>query len=438
MLRKAYLILAALAFLADAPAVQKAEVQFQGRPISAWLADRGNLEKPDGLENAKAVLANYCSGSKANLTIIAGYLESDDHHARWGSLLTLGDHRAQIAHLKPKIQAVIAGSPHASLRRFLLELLGRVAPNEEGTITTALRRLSTDADDAVRWTAVSVIRNSQALGKDALDGLTKALSDSSLIVALQAVHALVEHGDHAKLVDAVLKAGKKRPTEYDRKVLAQALGNVKPSNIELLMGHLRDQDPAVRSMTLYALESMYRQQEEGNAREKLEKVVPRILGMLKDKDNEARKSAVRTLSVLRPRREVAEAPLIAALQDSDADVRGLAARALRKCSPLPENAIAALTRTLGDATSWVRCEAAETLAEMGPEAGKAAVPVLRQRALHDDGNEVARCAALRALGKIGRPALPVVTDLEMLLKTTKGPVQEAVIEALKEIQAQKQ
>lgn len=118
--------------------------------------------------------------------------------------------------------------------------------------------------------------------------------------------------------------------------------------------------------------------------------VMHLIGALRDKDWEARSSAVEALVKMG---EQALEPLIRALRDKDEDARQSAASALAK---IGKPAIDVLVEALKDRNRYVRENAAWALGEIGDK--KAVEPLIR---VLRDGHAGVRGSAAWALGKIG-------------------------------------
>jgi HEAT repeat protein len=121
------------------------------------------------------------------------------------------------------------------------------------------------------------------------------------------------------------------------------------------------------------------------------------------------------------------------LKDSDPKVQAQGAYGLSLDHDMAQEAVPALIEAMQSKHAIVREKAARALATAGPDAA-AAVPVLIG-ALEDSAWTVQRQAAL-ALGKIGPKAETAIPALQNLSEAPNKPLQQAVQQALRRIEAQ--
>lgn len=139
---------------------------------------------------------------------------------------------------------------------------------------------------------------------------------------------------------------------------------------------------------------------------------------------------VRAADALRQMKKAAApaaADLVAGLDDPDPHVRDVCARAVGELAPDVPGGVAALVARFPDATAIRAVSNFKT-------AGAAAVPALTALAADPAGNPIPRRQAIRALGKIGEPAVGAVPVLIALAEAEPDPgLQEQAAEALGDI-----
>ena len=153
-----------------------------------------------------------------------------------------------------------------------------------------------------------------------------------------------------------------------------------------------------------------------------------LVGVLKEKDRNARKLAVQALGELGSRARSALPQLMNLVKnDGDKAVRIGAAFALGRMGTAGNAAVSVLTTALKDADADLRGTAAVALGEIGPGA-KGAVPALTE-ALKDE-NQYVRSSAAYGLGGIGRDAVASAAALSESLKDKEPTVRRFAASAL--------
>ncbi|MDX9708496.1 MAG: HEAT repeat domain-containing protein [Trichloromonas sp.] len=141
-------------------------------------------------------------------------------------------------------------------------------------------------------------------------------------------------------------------------------------------------------------------------------IVPTLVKVLQDPDDQVRITAVRILSQIGPVTDEAVPALIRALRDSNYLICESAAYALEEVGVSAIAAIPALIETLSSNSNKCRQISARVLGKMGlpsAEAVPALIEVLRDRDVDKDTYDEVRKEAVEALGKIGPEASEAIT-----------------------------
>src|SRR5262249_53153203 len=124
----------------------------------------------------------------------------------------------------------------------------------------------------------------------------------------------------------------------------------------------------------------------------------------------------------------AASAVIGAMADKNDSVRRKATYALGRIAPEPATAISVLVKNFGDSNEEVKKAATEALSHFG----EAPIPALIA-ALKDKSN-VVRTQSVKTLGTIGSAAKDAIPDLHLMLFDKQQPVSAiAVTEALAKI-----
>jgi HEAT repeat protein len=183
-------------------------------------------------------------------------------------------------------------------------------------------------------------------------------------------------------------------------VISEMLHGQPDLHLRLLLELLRHPNPRLRADAIYAVEEVCRQWRSAPG------LVATALGtLLRDADNDVRRSAAGALSAIGSAARLAVEPLLAALQDRSPEVRADAAVALGKFRE--ERAVPGLLRLLSHPRT--RAGALSALHRFGPAAASA-VPQLRQL-LGGHGDEQIQIRAAHVLGTIGPAARPALPDM---------------------------
>lgn len=244
-----------------------------------------------------------------------------------------------------------------------------------------------------------------------VDGLCKALQDTSETVRNDAAEALGKIGD-VRAVEPLIIALKSYCKSWlecwrIRQSAADALVKLGSAAVEPLISALKDSDVDVRQRAASALEKI------ADARA----VEPFIIA-LKDIDTDVRRCAASALEKIGDARAVES--LIGALKDSDSDCYTLAISGLVKLGGI---AVEQLIIALKDSDAKVRYRAAFVLDRIGD--ARAVEPLIG--ALKDSASGV-RSSAASALGNIGDSR--AIEPLIIALNENDFLFQVAAIEAL--------
>jgi HEAT repeat protein len=265
----------------------------------------------------------------------------------------------------------------------------------------------------------------EEIGISAVEPLIGALKDRSKDVRRSAALALGEIGD-ARAIGPLIDALKAWDMDV-RRSAALALEEI----------GWEPKTPEEKAFYLLALRKLDELVKIG------EPAVEPLIGALKDRSKDVRRSAALALGKIRDARAVE--PLIDALKDRSKDVRGSAALALGEIGD--KRAVLPLIGSLKDSYWWVRRRAALALEKIGwkprsqdemiayllalekrDELAKIGEPAIEPliRVLKDWDQDVRRSAAL-TLGRIGEPA---VEPLIGALKDRNKDVRKSVALAL--------
>ncbi len=248
------------------------------------------------------------------------------------------------------------------------------------------------------------------------------------------VTALVKIGEPA--VPALVEAGR----DFDppqRVQVVRALAEIGPGAAEAvpaLLEWLDDKDPTLRWQAVFALGKVGpaaakavpklmevlrdpKRPERGEAPVSLGKIgdaaLPSLVEGLKDKDVMVRQACITGLTVMGPDAKEAAPALAEAL--ATPALQYWAAKALERIGPPAKEAVPPLINVVKDRNSQGRTPAILALAAIGPDA-KEAAPVLvallgEPQDFRDPGYNERSDACMKALARIGEPAVPGLLDL---------------------------
>jgi HEAT repeat protein len=145
-------------------------------------------------------------------------------------------------------------------------------------------------------------------------------------------------------------------------------------------------------------------------RVKVTRVLPVLLGMLRDpSDSQFRSYVSIALEVHSRKSPAAVRPLLEGMHDENPSLRGWAARTMRAVGPIAAPiAVPALIDGLRDDDGWVRECAAEGLGGIGPGAAVAVPDLITLLATEDKWVRETLCATLSAIGAGAATAVPAL------------------------------
>jgi HEAT repeat protein len=288
--------------------------------------------------------------------------------------------------------------------------------------------------DDVRTTAVRALGALGWPGRAAVPDLIKFLNDAeerkaaadSVGPYLQVIESLGRLGHAARDAAPALVKAKGIAAPYDQ-AINQSLESIlvpPAGTVYSLLASLRDYDPNVRLLAARALraypaeanavlpalrESVARDPDPDVKRVAADSIqlvvsqeVARLVGLLKDRDDNVRVLAAKALGKMgSPAREAVPALQEAAAKDPDPDVQCVAKDAIRLIQQGTNQDVARFVGLLKDKDENVRMLAAKALGKMGP-AAKEALPALKEVAEKDADPDV-RGVAKYAMDRIAKP-----------------------------------
>lgn len=192
-----------------------------------------------------------------------------------------------------------------------------------------------------------------------------------------------------------------------------------------LLKSLTSQDPRTRRNTVLKL---------GRAGKRARGALPEMLKVVRDKNEGVAAAAALALAQIAPDDEQTLRALQTCLGDSRPAVRGNAAKGLGLLGARAAGATAALIAALSDASTSVRCRAARALGGIKP-AGPAVIAALRGALGQTSGKDAwkVRQAAAQALGDIGPKAVDAADALAKAVEDPRKAVRDAALGALRRI-----
>jgi len=352
--------------------------------------------------------------------------------------------------MRPARPLILAG--------FVLMLAATATPAEDAPSVAKQIELLKSDDAKVRYHAVLALRTMGPRAKKAVGALIEALGDKSSGMRLAAASALGNIGPPAAGATGALVAALKDEKYYVRWNAARALAKIGPGAgkaVGALTEALKDDNILVRRFAAGALAAIGKPTREAiDALEKLlkdnevsirlsaaealvklgegKRAVDALAATLKHNSIYKRREAVKILETIGPDARGATPALLYAVKDAEGWRASMAAareaamkRSGKKVlSESEEELIGGSISTRGyQNNNWrLRFDAARALGKIDPQtATDSVVPVLIKLLSHDEAP--VRHKSAEALGAIGKPALPAVPALKVILA---GERSEAV------------
>jgi HEAT repeat protein len=363
-----------------------------GPKSTAALGDA--LKFPEETSRLTALQALRVLGPAAKEAVPAmiGALKDKSVDVRILAAYTLGRLKAAA---KPALPALLEAAKDTSN-------LGEVLrPNMPGSVTEAAVEAALLIDD----------RCASDLAKTAVPALIEALKSKDGSILQAAGSALRMLGPHAKAALPALEEAQKRAKGFAQRALAEAIVAVGGRSTEILAALVRDAKLPLEKR-LGALAEL------GWSKSADDKVVPVLMGALKDENVQIRAGAVDALAWLGPRAKPAIGLLVELLGDEKMDQAAAVAKrdsnrvVAVALTRIGSEAVGPVADLLKDAekSSFARWQAAAVLSGLGRKA-KSALPVL-EAMLKDEFPPIAiesACAFVRAGGEVSK-ALPVLNQ----------------------------
>ena len=300
-------------------------------------------------------------------------------------------------------------------------------------VAPAVAELLADPTTGVRSSAALLLSQMGAKAKDAVPALVTATKDEEPYVRRNALRALQKIGPAAAEGAPALIEQLKDPENNEAELVVAALAAFGPPAMPALTASLRLESPNVRRQAAKILGSLFRAHEPGSgpldiatASPGLRNVFADLKRLLKEEGWTAREGAALALGHVGAGAKECTPELSAMLKDARPEVKLAAAWALGHIDPsAKETLVPVLMAALKDERAEIRAQAADGLAQMGP-AAKDAIPALLEAI--KVGDPESEAAMGQALGKIGAPALPAVTEA---LKSPRADLRRCAVWALR-------
>ncbi|MBY0523249.1 MAG: HEAT repeat domain-containing protein [Gemmataceae bacterium] len=252
----------------------------------------------------------------------------------------------------------------------------------------------------------------------AVPGLAELLKDKDDKKRVEAATILAQLGASAKGAVPALGEALSDPDPTVRTKSAEALGKIGKSAVPVLAKALKSESDDARSLAAHGL---------AEAGPEAASAVPELGALLKDKKAsvKARENAAYALAQVGPAAKGAMDDLIAALQEKEGDIRRHSSTALGN---IGEPAAKPLMGTLEDKNPNVAFAAREAIKRIG----KAAVPELTDMVKNGKTNH-GRERAIIMLGDMGTDAKSAAAAIEAATKDPDAGVAKAAKAALKKI-----
>lgn len=324
-------------------------------------------------------------------------------------------------------------------------LLASIEPRTPALITTLIQALQGYYTN--RYARLGLYRAGQAAVPFLLKALLKTKDENKKLALLAAIGYMGPKAHKAiPTLLPLLGASQQRV----RSQTAEVLGKLGKQAFHALAKALKSPNPNVRTYALKGLHYHY---------PKTQTVLPQLLRALRSKHDAERVAAATELSYLGIRAKSLELKLLFALNDKNPNVRSWIASALGRIRPSQKQTLSALYAKVSDKVSQVQYEVYKAIAASDITSNernqklvaclsskKTAIQVLCAKALGRSSQQEhsafqalkklsssksprkVRVAAIRALGRFGKKALPA---LYPLLKDSNRRIRVAAIKALK-------
>jgi lysine biosynthesis protein LysW len=340
------------------------------------------------------------------------------------------------------------------VRAYAAGALGKIGQEGRGYVGSLIAVLKGDKDASVRQSAAKALGVMGAFAKESAGpALIGALADSDKDVRLAAAEGLGSMEVAVSDVPDLVKALKHQDVEV-RKFAAQALGNLGPQArgvVPDLIEASKSGEAHVSGAAIVALgqigsdaksavptivEALNKKETRDLAIVALGKIgpdakvaVPELAKNLKTK--EVQGLVIESLGKIGPQAKSAVPDLADLLKDSDKELKPAIINALARIGKDAKPAVSAIGSCLSPDDRETSIQALGLLADLGPDAKDAVGDII---ALFVDENlrpdNKLRSEAVRALAKIGKPAVPLLTKA---LGNPNRYMKAGVIEALGDI-----
>ncbi|HEV3444679.1 MAG TPA: HEAT repeat domain-containing protein [Gemmataceae bacterium] len=408
------------------PSQQQKEPEYNGQPLSHWLAWLKDKDSFEHRREATSALITMRSADKQTIAALIDALDDEQDFISSSVARILGQLGPQAKAAIPRLQDVVKsenvdrriGAAHAlweiARQRSSLQVLMEIVKNKNHM-------------PARRASAALALGEIGPPAKDGVPSLKEALMDEDEFLRLAAAGALWGISRQRAAIPVLiqgLKAQESNTRSYAANRLF-VLGPEAKDAVPALAIALADPAVEVRRPAALALVAIGTE---------AKAAVPALIKALGDDDRTVRGASVSALHGIGRGGQAAEPALLQLLKDPDKDLCRSAARALVQIGSSGEAALTFLSKDLKDQNTDIRWLAAAWLGQMGPAAAPATAVLIE--ALKDNDAGVRRYAAL-ALSSIGNGASAAVSPLKDLLKDTDGSVRLAAALALWRIDKQK-
>jgi HEAT repeat protein len=416
----------ALAASQDPPQQQK-EPEYNGKPLSHWLAWLKDKDSFEHRLEATSALITMRSADKQTIAALIDALDDEQDFVSSSVARILGQLGPQAKAAISRLEDILKGE-NVNRRISAAHALWDIARQRSSlqVLTEILK--SKDDIPPTRSMAAHALGEIGPPAKDSVPSLKEALMDESESLRLAAAWALWGISRQRAAIPVLIQ-GLKSQDALMRSSAANQLSSVGPEakdGVAALTIALADSAVEVRRPAALALAAVVGTEAKA--------AVPALIKALGDDDRTVRGASISALHGIGRGAQAAEPALFQLLKDPDKDLCRSAARALVQIGSSSEAAMTFLSKDLKDQSTDIRELAATWLGQMGPAAAPATAPLIE--ALKDKDSGVRWSAAI-ALGSIGNGARTSLSPLGNLLRDTDGGVRLAAALALWRIDKQK-